>query len=125
MLYGLATRTFTSLSVLHDRNPIFVTLADGSIRNGYSLRLVNKRPVERTFAIEVDGLPGARLETVGTGSDKGPATVVVAPDATQDLRVLVFAPAGAQLEKSTPVTFRIIDLAAGETASAQDHFKAP
>jgi polyferredoxin len=65
MLTALATRSFTSVSALHDRNPIFVTLADGSIRNGYTLRVLNKRPVQRVFALELDGLPGARVEVVG------------------------------------------------------------
>jgi polyferredoxin len=30
--------------VLHERNPLFVRLSDGSIRNAYTVRLLNKRP---------------------------------------------------------------------------------
>src|SRR5215212_8238071 len=62
MLTALALRSFTGLCALHDRNPIYVTLADGSIRNGYTLRVLNKRPIERVFTVFVEGLPGARLE---------------------------------------------------------------
>ncbi|MBE7247841.1 MAG: cytochrome c oxidase accessory protein CcoG, partial [Actinomycetospora chiangmaiensis] len=62
MLTGLATRTFTGLSVLHDRNPLFVTLSDGAIRNGYTVRISNKRPGERHYALTVEGLAGARVE---------------------------------------------------------------
>jgi polyferredoxin len=101
-----------------------VTLADGSIRNGYTVRLLNKRPVERSFALEIEGLPGARLEVVGAERGQEPV-VTVGPDRTQDVRVLVFAPAGAPLEKSTSLIFRIADLASGEAASAEDHFRAP
>ncbi|TIL78874.1 MAG: cytochrome c oxidase accessory protein CcoG, partial [Mesorhizobium sp.] len=36
LLYSLLTRDRLELNVLHDRNPQFVTLSDGSIRNGYS-----------------------------------------------------------------------------------------
>jgi cytochrome c oxidase accessory protein FixG len=125
MLTALATRSFTSVSALHDRNPIFVTLADGSIRNGYTLRVLNKRPVQRVFALELDGLPGARVEVVGAPPQDGRTSIAVAPDATHELRALVFAPAPARLEKSTPVTFRIVDLASGESAAVQDLFKAP
>jgi cytochrome c oxidase accessory protein FixG len=125
MLYGLATRTFTGLSVLHDRNPLFVTLADGSIRNGYTLRVLNKRPVDRVFTLEVDGLPGARIEVVGATGEGGRASIAVAPDSTQEVRALVFSREGARPEKATPVTFRIVDVASGEVATAQDHFKAP
>jgi cytochrome c oxidase accessory protein FixG len=125
MLHGLATRSFTGLSVLHDRNPVFVTLADGSIRNGYTLRVLNKRPIDRVFTLQVDGLPDARVEVVGAAGEGGRASIAAAPDAAQEARALVFAPAGARLDKSTPLTFRIVDLASGETASADDHFRAP
>jgi cytochrome c oxidase accessory protein FixG len=125
MLTALALRSFTDLSVLHDRNPIYVTLADGSIRNGYTLRLLNKRPQERLFTLSVEGLDGARVEVAGAPGEGARAAVRVGPDTTQEARVLVFAPAGARLDRSTPITFRIVDLASGEAASAEDFFKAP
>ena len=125
MLTALALRSFTDLSVLHDRNPIYVTLADGSIRNAYTLRLLNKRPQERLFTLSVEGLDGARIEVAGAPGEGARAAVRVGPDTTQEARVLVFAPAGARLAKSTPITFRIVDLASGEAASAEDFFKAP
>ncbi len=126
MLTALATRSFTGLSALHDRNPIYVTLADGSIRNGYTLRLLNKRPIERRFTLEVDGLPGARVEAVGAVEARdGKPILTVGPDRTEEVRVLVFGPQGAHLDPSTPIVFRIVDLASGETASVADLFKAP
>ncbi|GJD58330.1 cytochrome c oxidase accessory protein CcoG [Methylobacterium dankookense] len=121
MLYGLATRSFAGLSVLHDRNPLFVTLSDGATRNGYTVRLINKWHAERRFALSVEGLAEARVEVVG-GT---PGALPVPPDATQEFRVLVFAPAGARPDPSVPLTFRIHDPATGETALAQDTFKAP
>jgi polyferredoxin len=92
MLTALALRSFTDLSVLHDRNPIYVTLADGSIRNGYTLRLLNKRPQERLFTLSVEGLDGARVEVAGAPGEGARAAVRVGPDTTQEARVLVFAP---------------------------------
>ncbi|GJD54460.1 cytochrome c oxidase accessory protein CcoG [Methylobacterium dankookense] len=120
MLYSLLTRSFTALSVLHDRNPQFVILSDGSVRNGFTLRIVNKRPVERRFALSVEGLPESRVEVVGGVPDALP----VPSDATQEFRVLVFVPPGAPAA-SAPLAFRITDPATGETAGAQDYFKAP
>jgi len=118
MLYSLATRSFKGLSVLHDRNPQFVTLSDGAVRNGFTLRIANKRPEARAFALAVEGVPGARVEVVGGRPDALP----VPADATQEFRVLVVAPPG--LEPPTlPVTFRITDGADGH-AAANDHFKA-
>ena len=125
MLTALALRTFTGLSVIHDRNPIHVTLADGSIRNGYTLRILNKRPIERTFALTVEGLPGARIEVPGTAGEEGRAVLHAAADDTHEIRALVFAPVGARLDKSTPMVFRVVDLASGEAAHADDFFKVP
>jgi cytochrome c oxidase accessory protein FixG len=121
MLYSLTTRTFTGLSVLHDRNPLFVTLSDGSVRNGYTIRLSNKRPGERHYALSVEGLPGARVEVVGST----PGDLPVPSDSTQEFRVLVFAPAGERRDLNVPLTFHLVDAATGETVQAQDTFKAP
>lgn len=124
MLYGLATRSHTGISVLHDRNPLFVRLADGSIRNAYTVRILNKHAIERHFALSVDGLPGARLEVATAAGDlPSGASLFVGPDTTREMRVLVFGPSGLRLEASTPLLFRIVDTATGESATASDHFR--
>ena len=43
MIFTLATRDSEGISVIHDRNPMFVRLSDGSVRNGYTIRIVNKQ----------------------------------------------------------------------------------
>ncbi len=127
MLYALMTRDFAGLNVLHDRNPIFVKLSDGGIRNGYTIRLLNKRNLDRNFLLGVEGMPyGTTVQAVGIEDVVGGLPIVaVGPDRTREIRVLVAAPAGAEMPKSTPVTFRITDIAAGEMATANDYFKAP
>jgi cytochrome c oxidase accessory protein FixG len=127
MLVSLVFRTTTSIAVLHDRNPLFVALSDGSVRNAYTMRFLNKQNLERSFSVAVDGLPGATLEGVGIGRDKdGRPVVDVGPDQTREVRILVTIPA-AQLAgaKSTNVVFRIFDVKTSETASAKDHFVGP
>jgi cytochrome c oxidase accessory protein FixG len=57
MLYSLLTRNFLDVNVLHDRNPVFVGLSDGSVRNAYTVRLLNKRNYERNVALGIEGLP--------------------------------------------------------------------
>lgn len=42
MGYGLLTRGDLEMSVLRDRNPLFVPLSDGSVRNGYTIKILNK-----------------------------------------------------------------------------------
>ena len=53
-----------AISVIHDRNPIFVRLSDGALRNAYTVRIANKRPETREFALSVTGLPGSLLDFV-------------------------------------------------------------
>lgn len=127
MVYALATRTFQDINVLHDRNPIAVRLSDGGVRNGYTVRLLNKRTEPRTFALSVEGMPaGSVIEAVGIESQVlGKPIVPVDPDTTREIRVLVAVPSAGDLAPSTAVTFRIVDVENGETATASDFFKLP
>ncbi|MFX8868065.1 FixG Ig-like domain-containing protein, partial [Acinetobacter baumannii] len=91
-------------NVLHDRNPIAVKLSDGSIRNAYTVRLLNKRGFDRTIAIDVEGVSGAVAHVVGVDSitPDRPA-IVLGRDRTTELRVLVTAKPASELPKSTPL----------------------
>ena len=126
MVYQLATRRTVELSVLHERSPLFVRLSDGSIRNAYTIRILNKRPEERPFALTVQGLPGIRIEAVGvTATADLRPIVTVEPDSSREVRVLVTLPPDSHPEKSGAITFTAADLFAGETVTAQDHFLSP
>ncbi len=126
MLYQLATRKTAGISVMHERNPLFVTLADGSIRNSYAVRLLNKRPDNRQFAITIDGPLGAVPEVVGVPATADWRPIVeVGPDQTREVRLLVTLPKAAVKEKSTLITIKASDLFAGEVVKATDHFIAP
>jgi cytochrome c oxidase accessory protein FixG len=125
MLYGLMTRSFTDLSVLHDRNPLFVQNSDGSIRNSYTVRILNKRPQHRIFVLAVDELRLARINAIGITTTSGDWPVIdVGPDSTREVIVHVTAPATANLPPSSSITFRITELGSGEKVSVRDHFIA-
>ncbi|MFO1107993.1 MAG: cytochrome c oxidase accessory protein CcoG [Bradyrhizobium sp.] len=126
MLYALLTRSLLDVNVLHDRNPVAVKLADGSIRNAYTMRLLNKRGFDRVIAIDVDGPLDAKVHVVGVDSvTQDRPMIVLGRDQTTELRVLVTAPAESNTEKSVPVRFRITDIGLGETAVTTDNFVAP
>ncbi len=121
ILAALAMRSFTVLTALHDRNPLHVTLADGSIRNGFTLRILNKRPVERRFAVEAEGVDGLRVDVLGANG----SSVAAPADSSIELRVFAIAPPSHERAKSTPILFRIRDLESGEAAVAADNFRSP
>jgi cytochrome c oxidase accessory protein FixG len=125
MLWSLATRSRVEISVRHDRNPLFVMLSDGSIRNALTVHLLNKRHEVSPISLEVKGLPAAEIHVVGQDTAvSGTPLIPVGPDQGREVRVLVTAPPGEQIDRSTLLTFRATDIATGETAVATDHFMA-
>ncbi len=126
MLFALMTRSLLDVNVLHDRNPVAVRLSDGSIRNAYTVRLLNKRAYDRVVAIDIDGPVNASLQIVGADSiTQNRPMIVVGKDQTLELRALVTAPTDANPEKSKPVHFRVTDIGSGDVASATDNFVTP
>ncbi len=60
MLVAFLARSTIQLSVQRDRAPLFVPLADGSVRNGYLVRAINKTPQNADFELTVTGFPARR-----------------------------------------------------------------
>jgi cytochrome c oxidase accessory protein FixG len=88
MLTGLMLRSDLDVNVLHDRNPVYVRLSDGGVRNGYTVKLLNKRYEPQKFRIGVDDLEGAKLSIIGLEHEADPV-VTVQPDDLQSVRVYV------------------------------------
>ncbi len=125
MVYALATRAPFTLSVIHDRNPIYVKLSDGHIRNAYTVRIANMLPTQQGFSLDVDGLHGAHIEIIGSeGLVEGRPSVSVGPDQTRELRVLVTAEDEGD-DEPAHLEFTIHDLADGHTTTARDYFRTP
>jgi cytochrome c oxidase accessory protein FixG len=125
MVYALATRQVANINVIHDRNPMFVRLSDGSLRNAYTVRIVNKRLQPREFSIGVTGLPNGRVDFVGVPArSDGQPVIEVGPDQTREVRLLV-TEHGSVERASRPVAFHLTDLASGERAEVSDHFFGP
>jgi len=93
MLYMLLTRDRLQLDVAHDRNPVSVTLSDGSIRNGYTIKLLNMVPEPRTITLSLDGLAGATMAIAEMPEVKGrSADISVEPDKLRALHLFVTVP---------------------------------
>ena len=63
-------RTVLEVNVLHDRNPPFVLLSDGSIRNGYTVKILNKLHEPREFALAVRGPAEAHADDRRRGASE-------------------------------------------------------
>ncbi len=125
MGWSYFTRASSGMSVLHDRNPIYVNLSGGGVRNAYTVRLLNMKIEHRTFRLETEGFKGMKMEIVGNKPDSSGEYVIDIPqDSTMELRVLLTSPPGLKLAKSVPVTFKSTELESGEVTMVTDNFRS-
>jgi cytochrome c oxidase accessory protein FixG len=132
MAVSLATRSTAGLNVLQVRAPLFVRLTDGSIRNGYTLKITNKRRGEKTFKLTLSGLDGAELSVIGSErAADGSVALTVPGDSVGTFNAFVRVPMPAATgrregeEESTRFGFQITDTSTGEVASHEAVFSAP
>ena len=122
MLYALSTRSSMSVNVLHERNPLYVLLADGSVRNDYTVRLLNKGS-QRTFSLDALGLRDATVHVSGIERGADDKLIVeVVQDQTRELRMSVQVGSAMVPPSAANIEITATDTATGQTASVQDHF---
>jgi len=120
LVFALFIRPEIDLTVAPVRNPTFVTMSDGSIRNTYDIRLRNKHGEPRQFRLSVTGNPSLRIQIEGTPYE----SVLVPADMAKLQRVYVVAPRNADpaQAEATDIRFWIEDLNSGERAHKDSTF---
>lgn len=110
MAFGLFNRTTLEVNVLRDRNPIFVRLSDGDVRNGYTLKVLNKEQAAKTYILTIEGLVATDFQVIGlTPNQDGTFSLDVAPDRVGSFRVFVAADPEALDGEATPFEFSVTD----------------
>ncbi len=132
MLVTLINRTQLDVNVVPDRNPLYVTLSDGSIRDGYTIKILNKRQEARTFRLTIADLPGATMEMVGEEGVKGTSfDISVEPDKLRAVKIYVATgDAGVINRERSDFYFTVKELTpadgrAAESVSYRAIFHAP
>jgi len=120
LVVALFIRPSLELTISPVRNPTFVTLSDGSIRNTYDVRLRNKHGEVRPFEVSVEGDPALRVELEGDDD----TTVDVPPDSSKLQRVYVTAERESAASTAERTEFRIWveDTTNGDRASGSTVF---
>ena len=120
LVFALFIRADIDLTVEAVRNPTYITLSDGSVRNTYNLRLRNKLGEPREFQISISSDQELSLELEGHDADR----LFVPADTSEIQRVYVTA--GPQDPASTTdVTdfrFWVEDVISGERAYRDNIF---
>lgn len=95
--YGFLNLSPTEFKVVHERQPLFVQLSDGTIQNKYTVKILNKTKKTIVINFNIEGLKGATLHgltemTVEPG-EVIPVTALVRvteKDMISDLEPLIF-----------------------------------
>jgi polyferredoxin len=121
MVVSLFMRDSIDLNVSRDRNPTFVQLSDGAIRNGYTLRVANQNREPREFVLsfrsplaleaDIQGLDWLRFE--------------VQADKLRELRLFLTTLPFAQPTERAEVEIWIEDQETRERSSVGTVFLAP
>ncbi|MDZ4134977.1 MAG: cytochrome c oxidase accessory protein CcoG, partial [Paracoccaceae bacterium] len=112
LIVALFIRSDVDMNLTPVRNPTYVTLADGTIRNIYDLRLRNKLGTDRTFSISLTSEKDLTLSLEGT-----PDRVVKVPaNETLQQRVYIEAAPDSEAAKDERSELRIwvADTAGGD-----------
>lgn len=126
MAFAMATRKTLEINIQRDRSPLFVTLSDGSMRNGYTFKILNMIRQDRTFILSVRGLEKARINVIGFTQDwSDAATLPVKADTVGTFRVFVRAPRQSLSGRSNEVDFRLIEKGNGRTIDQKTLFYGP
>jgi cytochrome c oxidase accessory protein FixG len=121
MLLTLSFRHTLELDVLRDRNPGYVTLADGAVRNAYTLKLMNRSSQARDLRLSVSGIKARQVKVIGDGEITSSVLLPVDADKVRTLRILVTV-ARADLAASHDMTFTLADAEGREHRSVEAVF---
>ncbi|PQO22910.1 cytochrome c oxidase accessory protein CcoG [Rhodobacteraceae bacterium WD3A24] len=103
LVVALFIRSDIDMSVSPIRNPTYVTLSDGAIRNTYDVRLRNMQGEAREFTLSTTGAPSVSLSLQG---EEG-LSVRVPADEQLNQRVYITAPAGSAAAEAARTELRI------------------
>lgn len=126
MLVALSLRDRLQLDALHDRNPQSVLESDGSIRNGYTVKILNMKPEPRLVTLSVRGMPGATMTIAGeTWSQGSFFGADLDPDSVKIIKLYVTMPKDRLPDSTRDFTFHVEYRPTGETYEYEASFVVP
>ena len=126
MLASLMLRSETSVNILRDRNPLYVKLSDGTIRNGYTFKVLNMKRQRKTYHLTLDGIDGLEMTVIGQSKQPVLQTdLTVRPDSVGTFRIFVRAPSENLLSDSQSLSFILQDVQEGDSSEYLSTFRGP
>ncbi len=122
LLYALLSRSELELNVIHDRNPLYVTLSDGSIRNGYTVHILNKTHADQHYKLSISGVEGLAMRVEGH-AEMDANDLPVFADSVGQFRVFLAGPANSKPRQE--ITFMLQNAAGTANESTENLFMSP
>ena len=89
MLTSLIYKPQIETSIFQERNPLFITLSDGSIRNVYNLKIINKNHDIKQFSLAISKPNFAEIKI----SNHDEKNLTIPAETALDLKIFVTIPA--------------------------------
>ncbi len=121
MVVALFMRDSIGLSVAPVRNPLYVTLSDGAIRNAYDIKVQNMNGEPHRFRLSAKSEPELRLDIQGLEVND----FEIAADEARKLRVFLLARSWFEMPERTSVEIWLEDLVTHERTRYETLFHAP
>lgn len=114
MLTSLITRSPLDINITHDRNPMFVRLSSGGIRNNYTIKIMNMTTQAHDYSLKVSGIDNPDIKIVGAGEPIA-THLRVPPDNEASYRVMLSVK--DVTSEHTDIQFELKDNDTGKVAS--------
>jgi len=118
LFYNIGTQSDTVVNVQQVRQPLFVMLSDGSIRNRYQIHIVNKTEADQTYQVTVKNIPAEALDMGNIPEIRVRAGKALAVNAKINL-------SHELAEKTHEFEFEVTQLSTGEKMEIEASFNAP
>lgn len=103
IVYGLTHIPPVELSIVHERQPLYIQMSDGNIRNKYTIKAVNKTPDDLHMRLSIDSESGVNIVD-------GPMDVVLQAGKMLPFSVFLTAHPKGLKEKQTNIRFVLENL---------------
>ncbi|MDA9231195.1 cytochrome c oxidase accessory protein CcoG [Rickettsiales bacterium] len=126
MIFTLYNRSDIDLSVDAMRNPLFVKLSNGSIRNGYKIKIYNKSNIIKYYNLKIAGLDNYLIK-VQTPKDTDLKNIKINNDSTVRMKIYIISerPATKEKIKNNKIDFILKDNNSGEFVMEGSSFISP
>ncbi len=100
IIFGINNIGDTNLNIYHYRQPLFITMSSGDIRNRYRVKIQNRSKTPAHYQIDVSGLADARII--------GRSNFTIAADSTRIADIFLELPQTRIPDGIHPIRFRLI-----------------